>query len=299
MKLKVNQKLRIKGHFDIYLTRGDTGKKELVSSFDNLILDQGMDWMGTNGGFLTYCHVGTGNSTPTTSQTTLDAKIATKSYTSGSNSTPAAPNYEIKSTITYAFAQGAVVGNISEVGVGLNTTQLFCRALTTDSSGNPTTITATSIDYLTVVYTLTAFPQITDSTQTITVNGVSTTVTTRAISVTSNISLYQYGVGNYPLFPSGTGINSSALSNGMQTVTTGAGVGKISNASSESTLSYTSGTYKVTRRCTFNNGAGNGTITRFELWTSLAYLQMGVSPSIVKDNTMTLVIDLFVTWSRA
>lgn len=301
MNLKLNQKAGVKGHFDIYLTRGDTGKQELVSSFDNLILDQGMDWISNNIAPLHYCHVGTGNSTPIVSQTQLDTKVATQEVNSAKTQipTPVSPNYESKIVLTYAFAQGAVVGNISEVGVGINTTQLFCRALTVDGSGNPTTITVTAIDYLTVVYTLTVFPQLTDTTETVVINGVSTTVTTRALSVTSNaLTVGYWSIGNGGFYSS-DGISSSAHNNSLRAVTADLGSGQISRASSESVGSYVAGSFKAKRICVFGNSRGNGAISRFELSSSLAFLQFGVSPAIVKDNTMTLTVTLYITWARA
>lgn len=293
-------KIGVKGHFDIYLTRGDTGVKEKVASFDNLILDQGMDAISTQIGLLGYCHVGTGNSTPVFTQTTLDTKVATKTYTGYSTPTPTSPNYVSNMVVTYAFAQGAVVANISEVGVGFSSTQLFCRALTVDGSGNPTTITVTSIDYLTVVYTLSFYPKIGDTTSTITINGLDRSVTARITQIHQNKLVAGWLVfNNAGFYPSGMGArgNISCAGAALQNQTDSFDdQAVLSDGGTQ--LAYVNGSFTQKLRGTWGNGSANFSITRFYMTCAIGCVQASVSPAIVKDNTMTLNLTMFITWAR-
>lgn len=112
--------------------------------------------------------VGTGSAAPTLGDTNLQNPLATvnsstsdvvqNSYTYDSVS----DSFIYTMGKTLSFALGAVVGNVSEVGVfsttsslSGNSSPLFSRALVTDGLGNPTTIAVTAEDQLVVTYTLT------------------------------------------------------------------------------------------------------------------------------------------------
>lgn len=104
-----------------------------------------------------YLHVGTGNTPPTFLDTSLDNKIANSSSSSWVNGSPTlnGSTYEKESSCVYSFALGAVVGNISELGISSSTSEgvdLHTRALFKDGIGDPTTITVTALDQLVVTY---------------------------------------------------------------------------------------------------------------------------------------------------
>ncbi len=148
--------------------------------FDNMILNSGLDNLGKEVNFLQYCFTGSGNSTVSANNTSLASKIETTSgspaqyaanYSQYSNS--GAPNYETTTDISYTFAQGEVVGNISEVGIGpnLDGTELFSRSLVTTSTGQPTSIAVTAMDELTITYRLKLKPNVNTTTGSFTIGG--------------------------------------------------------------------------------------------------------------------------------
>lgn len=111
--------------------------------------------------------VGTGSATPTLGDTDLQnplaianstaADILQNSYTYDSVS----DSFIFTMAKTLSFALGAVVGNVSEIGVFSsssstgNSSPLFSRALVVDALGDPTTIPVTAEDQLVITYTLT------------------------------------------------------------------------------------------------------------------------------------------------
>ena len=90
--------------------------------FDNLILDQGLDFLGMDVYPVYYASIGTGTAPPDVSQTSLSAHTAYATVNNSGMSTVVnlgAPSYASQHTFSYTFAQGAVVGNMTEVGVGV------------------------------------------------------------------------------------------------------------------------------------------------------------------------------------
>lgn len=185
----------ISGEYKLVINRAD-GTIEETNWFSNIILDTGMDRMGlttANIWVLQYARVGTGNSTPVATQTSLDAQIAASNQNGTAPATSpvivneGAPLYRTTQTHSFAFNQGAVVGNISEIGVGWATTgtSLFSRALILDNLGSPTTITLVALDQLTVYYRIRLVPQVTDTTGSVTISSTPYTYTARVANVGS------------------------------------------------------------------------------------------------------------------
>ena len=50
--------------------------RRLAGPFKNIITDQGLDRMGANNGWMGSCQVGSGNNTPTASDTSLQTYVA-------------------------------------------------------------------------------------------------------------------------------------------------------------------------------------------------------------------------------
>lgn len=120
--------------------------------FDNLITDYGLNLLGETTPTL-YCKVGTGTNVPTILDSTLTGVLGTTLLPGATGTNSLAPNYISSLTYACAFAQGAVVGNITEVAIA-SSTNLFSRALITDSSGNPVSLSLLAIDQLTIYYKL-------------------------------------------------------------------------------------------------------------------------------------------------
>jgi hypothetical protein len=180
--------------------------------FDNLILNQGLDILGTSSsvassatGVFNYCQVGTGTSVPTATQTKLDNYLAnTSSTVFVSNTSSGAPLYKRTAITNYVFGQGAIIGTISEIGIGWATTdKLFSRALITDSGGAPTPLTLTSIDQVTVSYGLTYVPDLGVGSGSVVLDGVTYPYTTQMTDIlnwaSSGVRLSsQYFSPSYP-----------------------------------------------------------------------------------------------------
>jgi len=155
--------------------------------WDNLITDVGLEGLGEAKALFRYCMVGTGNTTPVVGNTTLQAQVASLDYnasggTSSSGLVTTDPRYGWERR-TYPFAQGAVTGNIAEVGVGWTTTNVFSRSLVSPA------ITLLSIDQLTVTYEIRMYvPEETtdDVTGSVIINGTTYNYTVRPLYANTN-----------------------------------------------------------------------------------------------------------------
>lgn len=158
--------------------------------------------------------VGSSNAEPTPTQTSLVSQIASVSLVSSNTTRWFSTNYDrgyIEMTFSRQFPQGAVVGNVSEVGCGYSNTELLSRALIRDTEGNPTTITVLNDEFLTVHYSFRMFfpkNDITHATNVV-VDGVTvpTSVTVRAVDCGRDIP-WDTGISFAP---------STAVSSGLST----------------------------------------------------------------------------------
>ena len=298
IEMKINT--GVSGHFTMMTTNTKTGEQKVVASFPNLILDAGLERMGT-GSYLDVCRVGSGMSLPTVLQTQLDAKIAStntkQTVLSGAQATP--PYYGWK-RITFRFAAGTATGNLSEVGVGWGniTTDnfLFSRALILDGGGSPTTISVLADEALDVIYELRLYPPLTDVVVSGLDLGMSThTATVRAASVTDG-GFWGDGLGYEVVFAQSLW---TALYNGTigAITTTPSGSG----ASADPTnLSYVplSRTKKSNLNLSLTQANLAGGIVSLLTRTTIGRYQIGFSPAIDKTASRTLRLDLQVSWGR-
>jgi len=308
--IHINTKVALSGEYRLVIKRN--GEEIDTGWFKNLILNQGLDQLGTNDEVLIgYARVGTGTTAPSVTDTTLEAQVAAS--TSGPDDitilNSGAPNYTTLSTFEYTFTQGDVTGNISEVGVGWATTgaTLFSRALIVDGLGTPTTITLTSIDQLTIYYRLNASQPLTDTTSAVTISSVSYPYTIRtayAASFCGN-GTFNYGYGF-------TRLNAVTLYGDDAAL--GAITGQLSGTSIASSggagftftyPAYTPGSYY--RDSTFSVAVGTGNaaggiggiqLTWGQYSTSLRN-QIVLPTPILKTNTQVLTITQRFTWARA
>lgn len=155
--------IKSKGTFKVQVF--DANMNERTNNQGNMLLDSWLLMMNSHDSSplsSMACVVGSGTSAVTASDTSLQSPLAAKyphdirdpkyGYRSGDNVI-----YELKHV--FRFAAGAVVGNISEVGLAnmgnSNPSQpIVTRALIRDSSGNPTTISVSASEQLVVTHTL-------------------------------------------------------------------------------------------------------------------------------------------------
>src|SRR5574337_1573872 len=180
---------RLAGKFSLVAHKLDGSSRVLAEWFDNLIVDNGLNRIGT-GSYMDQCYVGTGSTAPTNADTALEMQVAsTSSIHATTSGTSTSPPYYGYSRRTFRFGVGAAAGNLTEVGVGWysGTNMLFSRALIKDIDGNPTTVTVLSDEVLDVAYEFRNYAPPADSAPyVVTISGVDYTFVTRAASVTGN-----------------------------------------------------------------------------------------------------------------
>jgi len=290
----MNLETKLAGYYKIEICRPDGSRRIAADWFQNLITDQGLDYMATNPNRLSYCQVGSGSATPSFSDTQLSSRIAgTSTSTSHVSATQSSEPYYASRTITYSFGAGTAIGNISEVGVGAASTgSLFSRALILDGSGNPTSITVLSDEVLYVTYQLRYYVPTVDSSGVVAISGVNYSWTGRARYATYST---QWNIGLE------TQSQDTNASNGTISTITGNITGTTSSATSDNASTYTNGSYSLNYTLLWGLTAGNlsGGIRAIASKCGNASYQIGFSPAIPKDSTKTLSIVLTHSWSRA
>ena len=280
-----------------------------------MVLDNGLNMIGNNVACISYVSVGTGTTAPAASQTALVTYLAQKL----SPDTTAASNlgsatYAGQLTYSFIFPQGAVVGNITELGVGIGTsgTNLFSRCLFVDGGNTPTALTAVALDQLTVYYRVTQTPALTDVSSSVTISSVSYSYTGRLSAATSfgttmsswmaspNVSFASLaasgGVNPVPVYPAGCTIGA-ITSNPSGTSDTG--------TSSIANGTYTNGNFFLDNTLTLPaaghnpvGGIGGIVIAWGGTGSAAMKYQYVFSTAIPKDNTKTLTLVSRVSWSR-
>lgn len=296
----LEQKATVAGRYKFQAVKADGTTRELTDWFDNLILDAGLNRMGS-GSYLSNCHVGTGNTAPTVTDTALAGFVAnTTAVTNTTYSAAASAPYYGSILKTFRFGQGVAAGNLAEVGIGWGTgASLFSRALIKDGSGNPTTITVLSDEFLDVTYELRLYVPTADTVNVVNISGVNYTFTSRAISATSS-SYWATGLGSTVSRGSSDTANINARNGALVAISVDNPSGNSSSATTSTTLAYSSNSYQRDFQGYWGLDAGNlaGSISLFDLATSVGRYQIGVSPVIPKDNTKLLNVFFRVSWGR-
>lgn len=131
-----------------------------LSKFNNMVLDTGLQRIGTNSDYMNWLHLGTGVLAPHPLQSSLqnptykgNTYAPGKHTTSGVNiENPQAPYVWIKRV--YRVTPRGENRTYAELGVGWNDTTLFSRTLVKDPQGLPNTISVLGDEYLDVTYEL-------------------------------------------------------------------------------------------------------------------------------------------------
>lgn len=164
-------KTKIKGSFSVKVIRHGKVISELPRQ-SNLILSGAMSSIQSFG---TYIHVGTGSAAPVYADTSLQVFLASASNGSAwvqSASVLNGNTYEKEASKTVTFSLGAVVGNLTELGLASQpATNLQTRALFKDILGDPTTITVTALDQLVITYFVSKHITMTPSTSSVSLGG--------------------------------------------------------------------------------------------------------------------------------
>lgn len=272
--------------------------------FDNLIVDQGLDQIGSVSNYNTgypypllfnTCNVGTGSATPSTTDTQMDAFLAAvvsndtfvTSYVAAAGGNPA----YWKCVHTYRFPAGTATGNLTEVGTGNNKVvnigdALFSRALILDGGGSPTTLTVLSTETLDVTYEFRVYLDVTGIAFSQVINGTTYTGTWNAYDISSPGAIYSgYDNGGTNLI---VGIASNVDGGGS------------SYAVNPVSSGYLVGSYQRSYTGTIPTGQGNytGGLKFIKIQTLHNSISIETSPYIVKNNTQTFSVTFTVSWAR-
>lgn len=311
---------KISGEFNLVVTKPDGSTYE-TGWFSNIITNAGFDRMMAASNTMTvgYATVGTGTSAPTATQNALDNKIGGTSATWSNitSSTSGNPSYIATHTFTFVFTQGAVVGNITEVGIGWASTgpgSLWSRALTLDNSGSPITLTLTSIDQLTIYYRVSIAPTVTDTTGTVVISGTPVNYTIRLGNAASFTGVGSWAVNNNSsgpfagsyLFPAYPNINTyggtvalPALTAPNMTATT-----VLNEQPARTSPAYVNGTYYTDTTWSWGASLANhtgGSLSGITMsWGINSYISYHIlfGTPILKTNSKTLTLTTRLAWSR-
>ncbi len=310
MNIVPEMKIGLRGEYRAVLNQG-TDRESDTGWMPNLITNFGMDSLASDGGNAKsgYLSVGTGSAAPSNVDTALQAFVAsTTPYAGTDTASDATSPYTVHMTVQYNFAQGAVVGNIAELGLGgvSGGTSLFSRCLIVDRTGVATTLSVTAIDQLTVYYRLNVTYVVTDSSGSVTLAGTSYAYTARAA--------YATNVGGKSSILQTLGIPSSSsgyISTLMAAYDSASALGPltggptgivVSTSTTQSQAAYSAGSYyrdvTITVGASTGNPAGGIGALVFFTGSNFAW-QYQFTPAIPKDNTKTLALTFRVSWARA
>lgn len=299
--------VRVAGEYRMVLNAG-TDKEQDTGWFDNMILDNGLNMLGAGQAImLQNCAVGTGTTAPAAGQTALTTFLVNRNGKATDTATNVgSTTYAGQSNGTYVFPQGAVVGNLAEVGIGpaTNGTNLFSRARIVDGSGTPTTITVVALDQLTVHYRITVTPVVTDLTGSFLISGVSYNYVIRLALASGFMSTPSCYTGTDRLGSVSTANTFAYSAASVLGAITANPTGTNFPSSSYSNTPYVAGTFYNDVTIAWNSASGNalGGIGAIMIcWgntTAMSRTQMSFSPAIPKDNTKTLNLVFRVAWSR-
>lgn len=285
------------GHYKLETLDANGNVTRSTDWMPNLILDQGLLYMGASNYYLNVCSVGSGASTPQPSNTSLQAKIAQSSTVSDvvNGARPEVPYYAY-SRRTFTFTAGAVVGLVGELAIGWggNAGQLFSRALVRNANGAPQAMPVLADETLRVTYEHRYYPLLTDTTGVLNISGaiggnyeyiirssmVSTGTQWTADNAQNNgsrlpITAYNGEIGSITEQPSGNRLTMSGVT------------GTVSGTTAIFSHSYENANLNVSggiRSLMF--AMGNGA------W------QVQFTPAIPKDADSSLRLQFSHTWGR-
>lgn len=265
------------------------------------------------------CSCGSGNSTPSVTDTQIQSFIA---GTGGSTANNTVRNstiqpYYVMHTWTWRFGIGAAQGNVAELcvvnssGTPTASSPVFSRALVRDAGGSPTVITVGPDEYLDVTYELYLYPSSSDQEGTFSQMIDGSPVSFSFVSRASNIQV-SGSPGNSQGWSGTLGsqvptifalTSSGASLSGVYVGGDLGGVGGAPTGSSASTSRFSASTSATGvyaskyRDLTYTAGLdeSNVTFSCIRLAYNLGCVQMKFDPPITKVNTKTYSITIRVT----
>lgn len=295
---------QVGARFKLVAHKGDENNPTKETDwFNNLVLDSGLDRLSV-GSAITLVAVGTGNSTPVVTQTSLDNVLATTSTAQGpdvalANST--VEPYYFGARRTFRFSEGAAAGNLTEVGVGWTSTNMFNRTLIKNQQGNPTTLTILSDEFLDVIVEIRHYPQRSFTGSFNLLNKLGDTISTHTVNGVCMIDRGSWSLGK---------VDAGNLSSAIIAYSGLANLSSVTSVPSGTQVSLRTktSTYPTTRSLrsvhTIGLNEANFNITSF----LIPYINLGatyreiykfeIDPPIPKNNTQIMTITFTLTWDR-
>lgn len=297
------------GRFRLRVRRPDGSVKTDTGWFRNLILNSGLDYIGSfapsgNPSQIAYCAVGSGTSAVTADQTALVSEVARTSSISTSETISAASEAPYYWSVIkhFRFSAGGATGNLGEVGCSAFSSaasgNLFNRALITDSEGNPTTITVLSDETLDVDFEFRVYPATADVSSTVTISGTDYATVTRPAGVSSITTSQWTALGDYAYLYAVTSYVNS-YSGGIGGITgspSGTSLGSATSGSAPT--AYVPGSYAQVLRLSWSISAATSSIGSILVRTGLGAWQIGFTPVLPKTNANVLTLDVKFTWAN-
>lgn len=313
---------KFSGRVKLSAIKLDGSQRSLTPWFHNLVLDTGLDLIGTSSNWLDCCHVGSSGTPEANNQTSLLTPVAaTKNRTAATNATSVAGGlYYGISTITYQFGVGAINGQIKELGFGPSLTlgsTLFNRARITDVLGNPSFTVVNPDEALQVVYEIKLSAPTTDITGTVNFDGTPVGYTARPALLSSSnywspFRSTAFGTDGQAVKATFSNLSDAHVQifDGVLGNVIGSPSGNVSNVVYSRPQAYVPGSYQSIVRAEWDIFNGNfvSGISSI-LWymnlptgnggNSLGAYQLQFDTPIPKSNIESFRIDLGISWGRA
>jgi hypothetical protein len=274
----------------------------------NLITNGGLIYMGDGSNWGTYCSLGSSTTPPTNSDTSVGGYLGTTKYFSAdsSNVPPVAPNYEIWTTNKARFEAGENTGTVGVVGVGdvSNNSRLSTKHLVSP------TVTKAADQILDVYYRMYRYPNLTDRTGTVMIEGVSYNYIVRGNNLNTNAAPSNFG-SHYAWARLGmnTGTGNMLTTEDIVAIPNDIGISGISNPwlSTGAMTASASGSNTWLLKWYIDQGLGDIRGIKFkELGHGSSagrgwQVRLGRTSDdakLTKDNTEELHVVFTVTWGR-
>ena len=306
----------IREEFDVALVKCDSEgnpieePRVVLKNCPNLITDTGMNLIGSTGfdSFRAFVQVGTGNTAPSNSNTSLVNRIAGVAGVFQGVTWDATNPKTAVFTIIYTFAAGAATGNLAELGLSVTTSgTLNTRALFVDGGGSPITVTVLSDEQLVLTYRIFVVPNETDSVLNTTQKGTPYTLTLRpsdlSVAFADSNNFTGQRLGAIITTGSGAGdlvVYSGASSDIGTTIQSPTGTAtSIVSGTTPAYGTYTSGDFY--RDDTLHLPLSVGNISTVGAYRFEGYpfrTQLSVSPRVTKTSLDTMTFTIRTAWAR-
>lgn len=292
-------KIGISGEYRLIINRAD-GTKYDTGWFKNLILDQGLDRIGTVNpsdfkNLVKFVKVGTGTTPPEVSQTALETQIAEQQSLSTTKTNLGSPNYIGRCQVRYTFGLGEILDTITEIGVGWtsSTGNLFSRALITPG------LTLGSLDQLDVYYKLDFTPSLTD------VNGSFTVGSTVHNYTIRRAEIDQYAPGDDTTLISGRNSSLAIYESFVLGNITDSPTGTLKATDTSPIITtYIPNSYYIETRfdfgvaITISSGSGGLLYRVSSAGFDSGAFQISYTPPITKTTNQLLIFVMRNSWAR-